>query len=67
MRNIMEAVGRRLDLPVKSISPDEAEGYFGWLTHFAIMDLPASSEQTRARLGWKPTGPGMIADIEPQA
>jgi nucleoside-diphosphate-sugar epimerase len=63
-RDIAETVGRRLKLPVKSIPPDEAEGYFGWLAHLAARDMPASSAQTRKTLGWEPTGPGLIADLE---
>ena len=63
-RDIAETVGRRLKLPVKSITPDEAEGYFGWLSHLAARDMPASSAQTRKKLGWEPTGQGLIADLE---
>jgi nucleoside-diphosphate-sugar epimerase len=64
MRDIAEAIGRRLKLPVKSVAPDEAQAFFGWLARFAGYDLPASSEQTRKKLGWEPTGPGLIADLE---
>ncbi|HUZ14210.1 MAG TPA: SDR family oxidoreductase [Caulobacteraceae bacterium] len=64
MRDIAQALGRRLGLPVKSIPPEEAQAFFGWLAAFAGHDLPASSEQTRRRLGWTPTGPGLIADLE---
>jgi nucleoside-diphosphate-sugar epimerase len=64
MREIAEAIGRRLKLPVKSIAPEEAEAYFGWLAMFAKLDMPASSDQTRKKLGWQPTGPGLIADLE---
>jgi nucleoside-diphosphate-sugar epimerase len=64
MRAIAEAIGRRLNLPVKSIAPEEAPDIFGWLTMFAGLDMPASSEQTRKKLGWQPTGPGLIADLE---
>lgn len=64
MRAIAEAIGRRLNLPVKSIAPEEAGAYFGWLAPFAALDMPASSEKTRQTLGWKPTGPGLIADLE---
>jgi nucleoside-diphosphate-sugar epimerase len=63
-RDIAETIGRRLKLPVKSIGPDEAPAYFGWLTHLAARDMPASSELTRKKLGWEPVGPGLIADLE---
>jgi nucleoside-diphosphate-sugar epimerase len=64
MRDIAEAIGRRLRLPVKSIAPEEAQAFFGWLGMFAAYDMLASSAQTRKKLGWKPTGPGLIADLE---
>ena len=64
MREIAEALGRRLRLPVKSITPEEAQAFFGWLGMFAAHDMPASSAQTRRKLGWEPTGPGLIADLE---
>jgi nucleoside-diphosphate-sugar epimerase len=64
MRDMAEAIGRRLKLPVKSIAPEESQAFFGWLAMFAGHDVPASSEQTRSKLGWEPTGPGMIADLE---
>ena len=64
MRDIAEAIGRRLKLPVKSIAADEAGAFFGWLGMFAGHDMPASSAQTRAKLGWEPTGPGLIADLD---
>ena len=64
MRAIAEAIGRRLNLPVKSITPEEAPEYFGWLSMFAGFDMPASSTLTRQKLGWQPTGPGLIADLE---
>jgi nucleoside-diphosphate-sugar epimerase len=64
MRDIAEAIGRRLNLPVKSISQSDTQAFFGWLAMFAGHDMPASSEQTRKKLGWEPTGPGLIADLE---
>ncbi len=64
MRDIAEAIGRRLKLPVKSIAQEEAAAYFGWLSMFARYDMPASSAQTRRKLGWQPTGPSLIADLE---
>jgi len=64
MRDIAEAIGRSLDVPAKSMTPEEASAHFGWLAMFASHDLLASSEKTRKDLGWKPTGPGLIADLE---
>ncbi len=64
VRDIAEVVARGLKVPVVSLSPEEAAGHFGWLAMFAGLDLSASSAQTRARLGWRPTGPGLIADLE---
>jgi nucleoside-diphosphate-sugar epimerase len=64
MRDIADAIGRRLKLPVKSIAPEEAQAFFGWLGMFVAFDMVASSSQTRKQLGWEPTGPGLIADLE---
>jgi nucleoside-diphosphate-sugar epimerase len=64
MRNIAEAIGQGLKLPVASLSPEEAQAHFGWLSMFISHDLPASSAQTQERLSWHPTGPGLIADLE---
>lgn len=64
LRAITEALGDRLGLPVRSIGSDEAAAHFGWLAAFAGHDAPASSDETRRRLGWRPTGPGLIADLE---
>jgi nucleoside-diphosphate-sugar epimerase len=64
MRAIAEAVGRRLKLPAKAIAPEEAPAVFGWLATLAAHDMPASSAQTRSKLGWTPTGPGLIADLD---
>jgi len=63
-RDIAEVIGRGLKVPVVSKSPEEAAAHFGWLGHFAGLDMPASSAQTQERLGWHPTGPGLIADLE---
>jgi nucleoside-diphosphate-sugar epimerase len=63
-RDIAETLGRRLKLPVQSIAPEEAQAQFGWLAMFVSHDMPASSAQTRKKLGWRPTGPGLIADLE---
>jgi nucleoside-diphosphate-sugar epimerase len=61
---IAEAIGRRLKVPVVSKSREEAADHFGWLGIFVGRDLIGSSVQTQARLGWRPTGPGLIADLE---
>ena len=63
VREIAEAIGAGLGVPVKSLSADEAVAHFGWLAPFAGMDLPASSAWTRDRLGWTPNGPGLIEDL----
>ena len=64
VRDIAEVIGRGLKVPVVSMSPEEAAAHFGWLTMFVGLDMPASSTQTQERLGWHPTGPGLIADLE---
>jgi hypothetical protein len=56
-------MGRGLKVPVVSMSPEEASVHFGWLGMFAGLDLPASSALTQERLGWRPTGPGLISDL----
>jgi nucleoside-diphosphate-sugar epimerase len=63
VKEIAEVVGQGLNVPVVSLTPEQAEGHFGWLAHFVGMDLPASSAQTRRQLGWEPTGPGLIEDL----
>ncbi|MGO8758528.1 MAG: SDR family oxidoreductase [Terracidiphilus sp.] len=63
MREIAEVVGRGLNVPVVSLTPEEAPAHFGWLAMFAGRDVPASSAQTREKLGWAPTGPGLLADL----
>ncbi|MBN9234569.1 MULTISPECIES: SDR family oxidoreductase [Phyllobacteriaceae] len=63
-REIAEVVGRRLQLPIVSLSHEEANAHFGWLAHFAAMDNPTSSAQTREWLGWHPNQPGLIADVD---
>ena len=64
MKAIAEALGRGLKVPVLSIKPEEAEAHFGWLARFAGHDMPASSALTQQKLNWKPTGPGLIADLD---
>jgi len=64
VREIAEAIDRGLDIPVVSMVPEEAAQHFGWLTPFWSFDMPASSAITQEQLGWKPTGPGLIADLD---
>ncbi len=63
-RDIAETIGRHLGLATKSLSPSEAAGQFGPLGHFVGLDSPADSAITRELLGWKPTGPGLLEDLE---
>lgn len=64
VRDIAEVIGRHLSVPVRSVTGPEAEGYFGFLTHFVTMDGPASSALTRERTGWQPIQPGLIPDLD---
>jgi len=63
-REIAESIGRALDLPVASIPAAEVQDHFGWIGTFFGMDLSASSVVTRELLGWTPTGPTLIQDLE---
>ena len=64
IRDIAEVIGRHLDLPVVSISPDDAGDHFAWLASFLAADSPASSTLTRELLGWHPTQPGLIDGLD---
>jgi nucleoside-diphosphate-sugar epimerase len=64
LREIADLIGRRLNVPVVSKSPEEAGDHFGWLGFFVGVDVPASSAQTQERLGWRPTQPGLISDLD---
>jgi nucleoside-diphosphate-sugar epimerase len=63
LREICEVIASKLEMPVKSISPEEAPKYFGWLAKLATIDLAASSALTRQQLGWNPTGPDLLTDL----
>jgi nucleoside-diphosphate-sugar epimerase len=64
IRSVAEVIGRHLDVPVASIAPEDAAGHFTWLAWFIAIDSPASSTLTRELLGWQPTQPGLIDDLE---
>jgi len=64
IRDIAEVIGRRLNIPVVSKSPQEAAEHFGWFGAFAGLDCPASSALTQRRLGWRPVETTMLADLE---
>ncbi len=64
IRDIAEVIGRHLNLPVVSISSDDAAGHFAWLSGFIGLDGPASSAVTRELLGWHPTQPGLLDDLD---
>ena len=64
LKDIAESIGRGLKIPVVSISPEKAPGHFGWMGVFAAHGIVASSALTRKKLGWQPTGPGLIEDLE---
>ncbi|GAA3579038.1 SDR family oxidoreductase [Microlunatus spumicola] len=63
-RAIAEAIGHGLDLPVVDVAPEDAVEHFGFLGAFFGMDLSASSTLTRELLGWTPTGPTLLEDLE---
>jgi nucleoside-diphosphate-sugar epimerase len=63
-REIAHVIGRRLNIPVVSKSPEEAADHFGWFAQFAGLDCPASSAHTQQRLGWRPTHTALIPDID---
>ncbi|PWK77362.1 nucleoside-diphosphate-sugar epimerase [Mucilaginibacter oryzae] len=64
VKSIAEAIGKQLNLPVKSISAEEAAGHFGWFAQMAAIDCPVSSEWTQEHLNWHPSHPLLLTDIE---
>jgi nucleoside-diphosphate-sugar epimerase len=63
-QHIADVIGRQLNVPVVSKSPEEAASHFGWLAHFVAIDCPASSKRTQEKLGWRPVQPGLIPDLQ---
>lgn len=64
VRDLAEAIGRYLRLPVTAISREESPEHFGWLGNFLSMDIPASSTLTQKQTGWRPEQPGLVQDLE---
>jgi nucleoside-diphosphate-sugar epimerase len=62
-RQIATAIGQGLQLPTVGKEGQDAEAHFGWFKHFASLDCPASSEQSRKSLGWEPNQPGLFDDL----
>ncbi|GAA5004213.1 SDR family oxidoreductase [Streptomyces siamensis] len=64
IRDIAEVIGRHLDVPVVSVAPDRAAEHFAWLGAFLGLDSPVSNTLTRELLGWEPTRPGLLEDLD---
>ncbi|WP_074493455.1 SDR family oxidoreductase [Mucilaginibacter polytrichastri] len=64
VKSIAEAIGKQLNIPVKSIAPEAAAEHFGWFAQMAAIDCPASSVWTQEHLNWHPTHPTLLTDIE---
>ena len=63
-RTIAEVIGERLGLPTASIDPADVAEHFGWIGMFWSLDWPSSSADTQRLLGWTPTGPTLLEDLE---
>ena len=63
-RAIAEVIGRRLNVLVVAIAPEDAAEHFGFLAAFWGVDTPASSAWTREAMGWQPTQPGLLQDLD---
>jgi nucleoside-diphosphate-sugar epimerase len=61
---VAEVIGRQLGVPVHAIAPADAGAHFTWMANFIGVDSPASSALTREMLGWRPTGIGLLADLD---
>ncbi len=63
LRQIAEAIGKGLNVPVESLSMEQAKENFGWMAMFAGMDIWASGAKTQERLDWHPSGPDLLTDL----
>jgi nucleoside-diphosphate-sugar epimerase len=66
-RDVAGIIGRRLNLPVVSVSGDGIAAHFGWFAHFAQIDAPSSSAKTRQSLAWNPSEPTLLEDLDSEA
>jgi nucleoside-diphosphate-sugar epimerase len=66
-RDIAGVIGRRLNIPVVSVSGDDVAAHFGWFAHFAQIDAPSSSAKTRQSLAWHPSEPTLLEDLDSEA
>lgn len=64
VRSIADAIGKQLNLPIRSIAPEAAAEHFGWFSQMAAIDCPASSTWTQETLNWHPTHSTLLTDIE---
>lgn len=64
VKMIAEAIGKQLNIPVKSIAPEAAAEHFGWFSHMAAIDCPASSSWTQEHLNWHPAHSTLLVDME---
>jgi nucleoside-diphosphate-sugar epimerase len=63
-RQIAEAMSRQLNIPTASVALEDAQDHFAFLSHFVSVDCPATAAVTRELLGWDPTGPGLLEDLD---
>jgi nucleoside-diphosphate-sugar epimerase len=61
---IAETIAGKLGIETRSVSDEEAPQYLGFLAAFAGLDNPTSNEKTRQLLGWEPTHPGWVEDVQ---
>jgi len=64
IRAVAEVIGRHLDVPVRAVAAADAADHFGWLANVIGLDGPASADLTRDLLDWRPTEPGLLADLD---
>jgi len=64
IRDVAEVIGRHLDVPVTSVSPEAAPEHFTWMSGFLGLDAPTSNTLTRELLDWRPTQPGLLEDLD---